>query len=131
MVEDVNYLKSKINSIYKKHLILDYYLNKILRDTLPTEENLRKIKTIKENIIKLSLQDVQVISNVTSKNFSVNDYIIPMKLCADFLVSEFFFQLRGNISNILVIYESNLNILLEELKISPLDMMKVNNINFI
>ncbi len=131
MQEDRNYLRNRINRIYRNHLILNYYSSKLLKDSLPTEENLKKVEDLKAKITVDSYNPVQEIARVASINPQLKDYIDPLKICADMLNSEFFFDVRSIVESILSVYEKSMSKLIEDCRISPFDQMKVNRIDFV
>ena len=131
MQDNQIHLKIRINQVYRNHLILNYYMNKLLNDSMPTEFNLKKIENTKKIILEASKEKIQNLSNITSKSFSLNDYLDPLKFVIDFLNSEFFFDVRGIIDDVITIYEKSLSPLIVDFRISPLDQMKVSRIDFV
>ena len=124
-------IKFRINNIYRNHMVLNYYSSKLLRNSLPTEENLKKLNDTKISIINKTESSVTILSSITGRRFEVIDYIDPLKVCADILTSEHFFDSQEIISDILKIYENNLNRFIREYQISPIDQAKLSRIDFI
>ncbi len=131
MQDNQTHLKVRINQVYRNYLVLNYYTNKLLKDSMPTEYNLKKLEETKKKILESSKGKLQELSNITSKSFDLKDYLDPLKFAVDFLNSEFFFDARNLIDDIISIYEKSLSSLILEFRISPLDQMKVNKIAFV
>lgn len=126
-----NSIKFKINSIYREYLLLSYYKSGLLKNTLPTEEGLKKLEEIKTTISNECKSLVENLSQISERNFEQTDYIDPLKICADLINSEFFFASQETINKILHIYETNLMHSRDNFQISPLDQMKLNRIDFV
>jgi len=126
-----NSLKARINNIYRNYLTLSYYSSQLLKNTLPTEENLKKLEKTKEKIIQETKQFIEKLHVITEKKYEVVDYIEPLKISADLLNSEHFFITQTIIESIIKAYEDIIPKTIEELRISPLDQLKVNRIDFI
>ncbi len=126
-----NSIRFKINSIYREYLLLSYYKSGLLKNTPPTEKGLEKLNEIKSRISNECRPHVERLSQVSDRAFELLDYIDPLKICADLLSSEFFFNSQETINEVLKIYEKNLMHIREEFQISPLDQMKLNRIDFV
>jgi hypothetical protein len=126
-----NSIKFRINNSYRNYLILNYYSSGLLKNSLPSEENLRKLEEIKELIISFTKEPLENLSKITDKQLVIVDYIDPLKIIADFINSEFFFDSQKTMDSILNIYETNMNGLIENFQISPMDQMKLHKIKFI
>ncbi len=126
-----NTLKSRINSTYRNYLILKYYSSGLLKNTIPTQENKEKLQQYQEILTTRLTPKIQKISEVTKAHYQTTDYIDPLKIAADLLTTEFFYDTQDIINEILRTYESILLELIEEFKISPLDQLKLNKIDFI
>ena len=68
---------------------------------------------------------------MTDRELVIVDYIDPLKIIADFINSEFFFDSQKTMESILSIYEKNISGLIEGFKISPMDQIKLSKIKFI
>ena len=112
-------------------MILNYYASKLLKNSLPSEENLTKLNKIKILIIDQTETFIHKLSVITGRKFEVIDYIDPLKICADILTSEYFFDSQETIDNILKVYEEQLNKLIKEFQTSPIDQTKLTRIDFI
>ena len=126
-----NSIKFKINSIYREYLLLSYYKSDLLKNTLPTENGLKKLEEIKTTISNECKIYIEQLSNISERNFELVDYIDPLKICADLMSSEFFFASQELINKILKIYETNLMHSRDNFQISPLDQMKLSRIDFV
>ncbi|MBT7148615.1 hypothetical protein HN743_04075 [Candidatus Woesearchaeota archaeon] len=126
-----NALKFRINTIYRIYLLLNYYQSSLLKNSPPTPEHLEKLNQVKQLILTSTEPHVQQISAIQDRTLHSNDYIDPLKISADTLSTEFFFQSQPRIEEILKIYETNLRGLIDEFQISPMDQMKLTKISFI
>tara|TARA_Y100000310_G_scaffold267555_2_gene279605 strand:+ start:2304 stop:2702 length:399 start_codon:yes stop_codon:yes gene_type:complete len=126
-----NSLKFRINNNYRNYLILNYYSSGLLKNSLPSQENLRKLEEIKQIIILSTKEPIENLSKMTDRELVIVDYIDPLKIIADFINSEFFFDSQKTMESILSIYEKNISGLIEGFKISPMDQIKLSKIKFI
>ncbi|MBT3262293.1 hypothetical protein HOB87_01375 [Candidatus Woesearchaeota archaeon] len=126
-----NALKFRINTIYRIYLLLNYYQSSLLKNSPPTPEHLEKLNQVKQLILTSTEPHVQQISAIQDRTLHSNDYIDPLKISADTLSTEFFFQSQPRIEEILKIYETNIRGLIDEFQISPMDQMKLTKISFI
>tara|TARA_Y100000310_G_scaffold339321_1_gene431675 strand:+ start:2062 stop:2460 length:399 start_codon:yes stop_codon:yes gene_type:complete len=126
-----NSLKARINSIYRNYLVLKYYKSGLLKNTPRTDENLKMLENSK-NVMAVQMTPlIDKLSQVTGRTNKLIHYIDALKIVADLLNTEFFYEAQKTISDILKIYEENMSILLGALNISPIDQMKLSRIDFI
>ncbi len=126
-----NALKFRINNIYRIYLLLNYYQSSLLKNSPPTTKNIEKLTEIKQLILNSTEPHIQQIAAIQDRALQSEDYIDPLKISADILSTEFFFQSQPRIEEILNIYETNIRGLIDEFQISPMDQMKLNKISFI
>jgi hypothetical protein len=126
-----NVLKSRINSTYRNYLVLKYYTAGLLKNTLPTQEDKEKLQQYQEILKTRLISKIQKVSEVTNKQHTIREYIDSLKIAAELVTSEYFFETQNIIDEILRQYEEVLKNLIEEFKISPLDQLKLSKIDFI
>ena len=126
-----NALKFRINNIYRIYLLLNYYQSSLLKNSPPTTKNIEKLTEIKQLILNSTGPHIQQIAAIQDRALKSEDYIDPLKISADILSTEFFFQSQPRNEEILKIYETNIRGLIDEFQISPMDQMKLNKISFI
>tara|TARA_Y100000310_G_C20246863_1_gene607229 strand:- start:67 stop:468 length:402 start_codon:yes stop_codon:yes gene_type:complete len=126
-----NSIKFRINNNYRNYLILNYYSSGLLKNSLPSQENIRKLEEIKETVISSTKEPIKNLSKITNKEVVIIDYIDPLKIIADFINTEFFFDSQKTMESILNIYETNMKGLIDDFQISPMDQMKLQKIKFI
>ncbi len=98
---------------------------------MPSQENIRKLEEIKETVISSTKEPIKNLSKITNKEVVIIDYIDPLKIIADFINTEFFFDSQKTMESILNIYETNMKGLIDDFQISPMDQMKLQKIKFI
>jgi hypothetical protein len=126
-----NSLKCRINNIYRNYLILNYYESGLLKNSLPSEENLKKLEETKKTIIHSTNQQINEVAKITEKQFEITEYIEPLKAISDLLNSEYFYEIENNMHQILKTYEQQIIHLIEDFNISPIDQMKLSKIDFV
>tara|TARA_Y100000310_G_scaffold42264_1_gene39555 strand:- start:2311 stop:2700 length:390 start_codon:yes stop_codon:yes gene_type:complete len=125
-----NGAKARINKIHQSHLILDYYSQGILKNSVLNQQKLDTLEQKKKECIETLNSLSPEITKITKRELNFTKYNQGIETSSN-LLKDHFFDSKEIIEQILLIYEKNTVPLIEQFMINPLDQMKIPKINFI
>ncbi len=117
----------RLNQCYRDHLMLEYFTSGLLKNSLPSEEQKKRVQEVEEAVLQQITDSMKQLETIKGSVIETKERSEPLKVCAAML-NEYFFDARDSIDSVITTYETVLHPLVEEMQISPLDQLKVHNI---
>ena len=124
-------LKKRINELYRAHSVLESYQNNVLRNSPFVPEHELIIHQAQETCLIAARSLFQRVTPFTQRSYTFQDALQPLATSYDLITSEFFYDTRGVVDELLSVYEHYFLPLADQLHVSPLDKIRFYKMQFV
>lgn len=130
MEPSVEVLRSRLNGVFRARNVLDQYVVGVLRHSPVQEEHKAVLEEVQLQCLVESGVLLQQIRAVTGREYE-KGFFVAAEVVVGLLSSEYFFEVRPLLDQVVGVYERNLVPLVERFRISPLDLVRVYRMGFV